>query len=136
MTNTSEIMELQSMLKVKSSYSSTATMNSTQQLSTESINRNSTNTMIICTNNTSLSSLTDDGLDMNYDPKFITQIPITIVTLKDKLNFKRGRSAHVARALIYESDILKVRKMNHMSTNKGKEAKAKIEKAKKTLRNV
>ena len=121
MTN-SEIMELRSMLEVKST-SSTATTNSTQQ-STES-------TMMIRTNNTSLSSLTDDGLDMNYDPKFIARIPQTVVTLKDKLNFKTGRSAHVARALIHESDILEARERNQMSANKGKEAKAKIEKAKK-----
>ena len=125
MTN-SEIMELQSMLKVKSS-SSTAT-NSTQQSSTESINTN--NTMMICTNNTSLNSLTDDGLDMNYDPKFITQIPQTVVALRG-INFKTGRSAHVARALIHESDILEAREKNQMSADKGKQAKLKIEKAKK-----
>ena len=124
----SEIMELWSILK-DDSISQTA--NSTQQSSTESINDNSSNSMIIHTNNTSLSDLTDDGLEMSYNPKFIKRVPKTVVALKDKLNFKTGRSAHVARALIHESDILEAREKNQMSAIKGKEAKAKIEKAKK-----
>ena len=124
----SEIMELWSMLKDDST---SQTANSKQQSSTESINDNNSNSMMIHTNITSLSDLTDDGLEMNYDPQFIKRVPKTVVALKDKLNFKTGRSAHVARALIHESDILEVREKNQMNAMKGKEAKAKIEKAKK-----
>ncbi len=72
------------------------------------------------TNNTSLNDLTDDRLEMNYNPKFITWIHKTITTLKDKLNFKIGRSAHVAKVLINKSDILEAREKNQMSVNKEK----------------
>ena len=68
---------------------------------------------------------------MNYDPQFIRRIPSTVVALKDKLNFKTGRSAHVARALLHESDILEARERNQKSARQGKEAKEKLDKAKK-----
>ena len=123
----SESMELQSMMK-------SHPINSTQQSSTVSVtngNGSSTNTMMLSIHTTSLSDLTDDGLEMNYDPQFIKPIPSTVVSLKDKLNFKTGRSAHVARALLHESDILEAREQNQKSAIKGKEAKEKLDKAKK-----
>ena len=127
MTN-SEIIKLDTMLKDGNSTIATGSL--TQQSSTGSAN--DVSTMMICTNNIYLSDLTDyDGLGMNYNPTFIRQIPKTVIALKDKLNFQTGRSAHVARALIHESDILEAREKNQMSATKGKEAKAKIEKAKK-----
>ena len=124
----SETMELQSMLKTNST--SSLVPKFTQQSSTKSINGSAT-TMMISTHATSLSDLTDDGLVMNYDPQFITQIPSTAVALKDKLNFRTGRSAHVARALLHESDIVEARERDQQSAKKGKEAKEKLEKAKK-----
>ena len=78
---------------------------------------------------TSLSDLTDD-VEMNYDPHFIRQIPNS-VTISDKLNFRTGWLAQVARALIHESDILEAREENQKSANRGKELKAKLDKAKK-----
>ena len=104
--------------------------NFTQQSSTGSVNSSVTTTMI-STHATSLSDLTDDGLVMNYDPQFITQIPSTVVALKDKLKFRTGRSAHVARVLLHESDILEARERSQKSARKGKEANKKLEKAKK-----
>ena len=108
----SEAIELQSMMKIGSTING-----STQQSSTTSIMHSS------------LSDLTDD-VEMNYDPHFIRQIPNS-VTISDKLNFKTGRSAQVARALIHESDILEAREENQKSANRGKELKDKLDKAKK-----
>ena len=108
----SEAIELRSMMKIGSNNGST------QQSSTTSI-----------MHSTSLSDLTDD-VKMNYDPHFVRQIPNS-VTIFDKLNFRTGRSAQVARALIHESDILEAREKNQKSANRGKELKAKLDKAKK-----
>ena len=110
MTKTESI-ELRSMRKIESSLS-------TQQSSTTGI-----------IHSTSLSDLTDD-IEMNYDPYFLQRIPNS-VTVSDKLNFRIGRSAHVARALLHESDILEAREDNQKNANKGKEAREKLEKAKK-----
>ena len=78
---------------------------------------------------TSLSDLSDD-IEMNYDPHFIRRIPNS-VSVSDKLNFRTGRSAHIARALLHEADILHAREENQKNANKGKEAKMKLERAQK-----
>ena len=108
----SEAIELRSMMKIGSNNGST------QQSSTTSI-----------MHSTSLSDLTDD-VEMNFYPHFIRQIQNS-VTISDNLNFRTGRSAQVARALIHKSDILEAREKNQMSLNRGKELKAKLDKAKK-----
>ena len=49
-----------------------------------------------------------------------------------KFNFTTGRTAHAARTLLnHESDILEVWEKNKMNFGNGKEAKLKLEKAKK-----
>ena len=73
---------------------------------------------------------------MNYDQNFIIQVPNTVVALNVKLNLKVGKSAHIDRALIHESDILESREKNQTSAQKGKEAKEKLEKAKKLSANL
>ena len=80
-------------------------------------------------NSTSLSDLTDDQL-MNYDPFYLNKIPNT-VTVSTKLNFKTDRAVHVARTLLHESDILHAREHNQTNSEKGKQMKEKLKKAKK-----
>ena len=66
---------------------------------------------------------------MNYDPLYLNKIPNT-VTVSTKLNFKNGRTAHVAQTLLHESDILHAREHNQMNSKKAKQMKEKLEKAK------
>ncbi len=80
-------------------------------------------------NSTSLSDLTDDKV-MNNDPYFLNKIP-NAVTVSTKLNFRTGRSAHVAQTLLHKSDILHAQEQNQMNAEKGKQMKEKLEKAKK-----
>ena len=83
---------------------------------------------------TSLSELTDDK-EMNCNPFNMQRVPHT-VTIASKLNFKTGRAAHVARILLHESDILEAHEQNKTNVEKGKEAKIKLERAKKINSNV
>jgi len=115
----SESIELQSMIKNKSSIA-TICSHTQQSSSTPGISP---------IKSTSLSELTDDQ-EMNYNPYYIQQVPQT-VTISSKLNFTTGRAAHVARTLLHESDILEARQKNKTNVEKGKEAKAKLHKAKK-----
>ena len=119
---TSESIELHSMMKNKSSTTTTVCSHTQQSSFTPGIS-------II--NTASLSELTDDQ-EMNYDPFYIQRgVPNTVVTVSSKLNFTTGRAAHVACTLLHESDILEVRERNKTNAEKGKEIKNKLEKAKK-----
>ena len=118
----SESIELHSMMKNKSSTTTTVCSHTQQSSFTPGIS-------IIDT--ASLSELTDDQ-EMNYNPFYIQQgVPNTVVTVSSKLNFTTGRAAHVARTLLHESDILEARERNKTNAQKGKEIKNKLEKAKK-----
>ena len=116
----SESIELQSMIKTKSSIA-TICSHTQQSSSTPGIS---------LIKSTSLSELTDDQ-EMNYNPYYMQRIPQTVVTISSKLNFTTGRAAHVARTLLHESDIFEARQKDKTNVQKGKETKSKLEKAKK-----
>ena len=116
----SESIELQSMIKSNASLSKTICSITQQSSSTPELSM---------MKSTSLSELTDDQ-EMNYNPFYMQRVPHT-VTVASKLNFKTGRAAHVARTLLHESDILEAREQNKTNVEKGKEAKIKLERAKK-----
>ena len=114
----SEMIHLRSMLKIQPD-SSLANQQSSITPDTS-----------VMINSSSLSDLTTDDLDMNYDPFFLKQVPNS-VTVSTKLNFKAGRAAHVARTLLHESDIIHAREENRKNAEAGKKWKEKLEKSKK-----
>ena len=85
-----------------------------------------------------ISDLTDEHankstkkIPLNFDPKYLTKVITDSVTLTPKLNFSAGRAADVARRLIHDHDIREAREANKKLASKGKEAKQKLESAKK-----
>ena len=85
-----------------------------------------------------ISDLTDENakqsskkIPLNFDPKYLTKVITDSVTLTPKLNFSAGRAADVARRLIHDHDIREAREANKKLASKGKEAKQKLESAKK-----
>ena len=84
-----------------------------------------------------ISDLTDENtkstkkIPLNFDPKYLTKVITDSVTLTPKLNFSSGRAADVARRLIHDHDIREAREANQKLASKGREAKQKLEQAKK-----
>ena len=78
-----------------------------------------------------ISDITADSVKMNYDKKYLQRIPNTVTVASKLLNFTSGRSALVAQTLLHEADLLKAREANKEKVRQGKDAQAKLEKAKK-----
>ena len=85
-----------------------------------------------------ISDLTDENqkattkkIPLNFDPKYLTKVITDSVIHSPKLNFSTGRAADVARRLIHDHDIREAREANLKLASKGKEAKQKLENAKK-----
>ena len=84
-----------------------------------------------------ISVLTDENtkstkrIHLNFDPKYLTKVITESVTLIPKLNFSIIRAADVARRQIHDHDIREARKANQKLASKGKEARQKLENAKK-----
>ena len=80
-----------------------------------------------------ISTLTNDpAIEINYNSKYLQRnvVPST-VTIASKLNFSTGRSAAVIESLLHDADLQKVREVNKKKADKGKDAKVKLEDAKK-----
>ena len=86
-----------------------------------------------------ISGLTDENIKstkkipLNFDPKYRTKVITDSVNLTPKLNFSSGRAADVARRLIHDHDIREAREANQKLASKGREAKQKLEQAKKLI---
>ncbi len=78
-----------------------------------------------------ISDITADTVEMNYNSKYLQKIPNTVTVASKLLNFSSGRSALVAQTLLHEADLLKAREANKEKVRQGKDAQAKLEKAKK-----
>lgn len=79
-----------------------------------------------------ISTLTNDpAIDMNYKSIYLKKKVPDTVTIASKLNFSTGRSAAVIQSLLHDADLQKVRQINKTKADKGKDAKSKLESAKK-----
>jgi len=86
-----------------------------------------------------ISDLTDEdtgtklskNIPLNFDQKYLTKVITNSVSCGTNLNFSTGRAADVARRLIHDHDIREAREANQKLASKGKEAKQKLESAKK-----
>ena len=79
-----------------------------------------------------ISTLTNDpAIDMNYKSIYLKKKVPDTVTIASKLNFSTGRLAAVIQSLLHDADLQKVRQINKTKGDKGKDAKSKLESAKK-----
>jgi len=79
-----------------------------------------------------ISTLTNNpAIDMNYEAKYLNKKVPETVTIASKLNFSTRRSAAVIQSLLHDADLQKVREVNKINAEKGKDAKLKLESAKK-----
>ena len=71
--------------------------------------------------------------EMNYDPRYLSKVlPNSVMTMDNiELNFSVGRSADIARRLLHDSDLREAREANQKLANKGKQARNKLDAAKK-----
>jgi len=111
-----------------SELSSKAIQQSSSLLTASSISE-STNNEDIPHSNKSLNMKNE----MKYDPRYLSKVlPNSVMTMNNiDLNFSVGRSADIARRLLHDSDLREAREANQKLANKGKQARNKLDAAKK-----